>query len=49
MKKVFAIFIIACLLICLGANVVEAKSKIKKYSLKSQKKCWKPIGEKRVG
>jgi hypothetical protein len=49
MKKVFATFIIASLLVCLGANIAEAKPKIKKYSLKSQKKCWKPRGEKRVG
>lgn len=49
MKKIFATFIIACILTCLGANIAEAKPKIKKYSLKSQKKCWKPRGEKRVG
>lgn len=30
MKKIFATFIIACILVCLGANIVEAKPKNKK-------------------
>ncbi len=30
MRKIFATFIIACILVCLGENVVEAKPKIKK-------------------
>lgn len=49
MKKVLATCIIALLFIFTGSSTVEAKSKIKKYSLKSQKKCWKPKHEKKVG